>query len=340
MILQDHLSHRFLFILIDGFRYERQPFFLIRERLIHPICNVADVLISNGFFIRKNRLLHFLLRNQLIQTLYKFLRNRAMNIFMLRLSDFRHNFLDEINDLKIHLMCHINGLQHAVFRNFIGSCFDHNHLLAHRSNGQAQISLIPCLLSGVDKEFSVLHPDLCHGTGSVKGNIRDRSRNAGTDHRHKLRSAFRIYRHHHVLNGNIISVILRKQRSHRPVNHSAGKNSILRRLSFPLVKTARKSANRIKFFHIFYTKRKKINSISRLLGCSRRAQNSCVPILHKSTAVCLFANLSNFHPQGSPREIHRISIHQFSHPSFLMRHSSHHASVTLDASPSYICFLP
>ena len=162
-------------------------------------------------------------------------------------------------------MAFIDCVDHHVFFHFIGACFDHDHLLACRSNRKLKISFIPLCLGRIDDQLSVYKTHLCHCAGTVKRNIGNRCRDRRAQHGRKLRTALRIDRHYHIIERYIISVIFREKRTHRTVDHAGSQNCILRCLSLSFIKSARNLSYCIKLLFIFHTEREEINPFSRLI---------------------------------------------------------------------------
>ena len=139
---------------------------------------------------------------------------------MLRLADLSYNLIDKGNNLLVDGMRLINGLNHLLFGNLISPGLNHNHLLAGRSHGQVQISILPLLLRWVDHKFPIYHPHLGGRARAGKRNIRNAGRNRRPQHRHQLRTALWIHAHYQVIQSYVIAVVLGEQRAHRAVNHA------------------------------------------------------------------------------------------------------------------------
>ena len=184
---------------------------------------------------------------------------------MLRLTNLLTDLVDKSNDGLVHIMALVNCLDHLLLRNHIGSGLDHDNLGGGRSYGKLKISIVPILLGWIHNKLSVLHTHLGHGTGTIEGNIGNSGSKCSSDHGYQLRTALRVYRHNHIVQSNVIAVILRKQRSHGTVNHAGGKNGILRSLPLTLVKTSRNFANGIHFLLELNTEGEEIDSVSWLI---------------------------------------------------------------------------
>jgi len=162
-------------------------------------------------------------------------------------------------------MCHVDGFDHFSFRDFIGSGFDHDDLFTGGRHCQVQIAVLPLLLGRIENEFSVNQAYLCHCAGSGKRNVGNAGCDSGTKHSHQLGAAGRIYGKHQVIQGYIISVILREQRAHGTVDNTARQNGVLAGLSLSFIEASGNLSYGIQLFFIFNAQREEINSFSGLL---------------------------------------------------------------------------
>ena len=267
MILKDHLADSLLLILIDCIRKNGKPFFVLCKSFFQLRSDHSDILFTNLLFICKYSFFHFLRSYDLPDRCKQLFRNCTALISMLWLSNLSNDLINKLNDRLVDLMSLVDCFDHSSFRNLIGSCFDHDHLFSGGGNCQVQVSLLPLLLAWVDNEFSVYHANLSHSTGSIKRNIGNAGCYCSTKHGNKLGTACRIYTHNHIIQSNIISVILGKQRTHGSVNNTACQDSILTCLSFSLIKASGNFTYGIKLLFIFYTKWEEINSIPWFLRC-------------------------------------------------------------------------
>ena len=131
-----------------------------------------------------------------------------------------YDLVDKCNDLFVYFISFKDCFDHLSFRNFVCSGFDHDHFFSCGSNGQFQIGSGILLQRRVDDQLAVDHTNLCCCTWSVKRDIGDAGCDRGTQHCYDFRITLRIYRHYHIVQGNIVTVILREQRTHRTVDHT------------------------------------------------------------------------------------------------------------------------
>ena len=160
-------------------------------------------------------------------------------------SAFCNDRLDKCDHFLVQLMCRKDRLDHLSFRNFVRSCLDHDHFLFCRRNRQRKVGYFFLCCRRVKYELSVNKTYLCCGDRSVKRNIGNTCCDCRAKHRRQFRAAVLINRHDKIFQCHVIPVIFREQRSHRPVDDTAGQDRILRCFSLSFVKSSRDLADRI-----------------------------------------------------------------------------------------------
>ena len=316
MIFQNHLTNRLLFILIYCFSKDGKPLLILCKSLGQFFGNLANILLTCLFIIGKDSLFHFFRSNNFLDLLEHLCRNGTACILMLRFSDFCYDPVYKRNDRLIDLVCLVNSLYHLFLGNFVRSGFDHDHLLASRSHCQIQIAGFPLFLRRVNDKFTIDHSYLSHSAGTIKRDIRNTGSNRGTNHSNEFRTALRIHTHYHIVQRDVITIILWEQRTHRSIDNTAGKDRILTGLSLSLIETARDFTYRIQFLLIFHTQREKIDPLSGLFGSCSCTQHSSVSVVHECTSICLFAYTIDVNNQGASAQIHFVTlIHDY--PPFL-----------------------
>ena len=308
VIFEDHLTDSLLLVLIYSLSQYCQPFFLLSKCLSQSLCQYTDILLTSLLIIGKYRFFHLFWRNDLFDRCKQLFRNCTACILMLLFSNFSYNRINEGDDLLVHFMSHIDCFDHLSFRNLISSGLDHDYFLSGGCNGQVQIAALPLLLARVDHKLAIDHTYLSHCTRSVKRNVRDAGCDCCTQHSHQLRTAGRVNTHNHIVQGYIISVILREQRTHRAVDNTGCQDRIFRCFTLSLVESSRNLSDRIHFLFIFYTQREEINSIPRLVRCSCSRQNNCITVVHESCTICLSCNTTNINSQSSACQLHCVTF--------------------------------
>ena len=201
-------------------------------------------------------------------------------------------------------MAFVNSLNHFGFRDFICTGFDHDNLCCSRSHSKLEISLIPFFLGRIYDELTVFHSHLCHGTWAIKWNIRNCCSKCRSDHGNQLRTTLWIYRHDHIVQSYIITIILWKQRSHRTVDYTGGKNRVFRSLTLTLVKSSRDFSYCIHFLFKLNTEREEVNTISWLVGCCSCGKNGCLSVFQKRSTICLCTYSSDIYRKSSAGKFH------------------------------------
>ena len=253
VVFQDHLTYSLLLILVYSLAKYSQPFFFICKSLFQLLSNLCHIVLSCLLVIREYCHFHFFWRNDLFDGCKKLFRNCTGLIRMLFFTTLCYDLIDEFDDLLIDFMCLVDGFDHLCFGNLIGSGLDHDHLVSCGSNCQLKVRHILLCKSRVDNKLSINQANLCGCTWTVKWNIGNTGSNGGAQHCRDLRIALRINRHNHIYQCNIISIILRKQRTHWTVNHTGSKDCMLTGLSLSLVESARDLPNSVHLLFIFYT---------------------------------------------------------------------------------------
>ena len=218
---------------------------------------------------------------------------------MLLLAALCDDLVDKTDNFLVHIMCLVDCFDHQILRYFICSGLDHDNLLSCGSDCQLKIRKLLLSQRRVDDELSVNQANLCGSTRTIKRDIGNTGCDRGTKHSRDLRITLRIHRHNHVYQSYIVSVILRKQRTHRTVDNTGCQNCMLACLTFSFIESSWNLAYCVHFFFIFNTQREEIDSFSWLLGCCCSRKHSCITIMHQSCTVSLLCNTTNIYSQCS-----------------------------------------
>ncbi len=267
VILQDHLTYGLFLILINSLIQKCKPLFVFRKCLRKLVFDLTDIGFSCLFVIGEYGNFHLFWRYDLANGCKQLFRYRAAFIAVFFFSTFRNDLINKANHLLIDLMCSKNSLNHLIFRNFIGTSLDHNNFLSGGCNRQCQIGYLTLCRSWIEYKLTVNQANLCGSSRTIKRNIRNSGSDGGTKHSSQFRAAIRIHTHNHIVQCNIIAVILRKQWTHRTVNNTCRQNRIFRSLTFSFIKSSRDLSNRIHLFLILNTQREEIDAFSWFLGC-------------------------------------------------------------------------
>ena len=144
-----------------------------------------------------------------------------MDVIMLFLAALRDDLIKELDDLLVDLISLVDGLDHLRFRNLVRAGFDHDDLLAGRSDRELQLGFVAELIARVDDELTVYEAELRHCARAVKRDVGDAGGKRAAEHGDNFRIAFRINGHNQVIQCDIVPIVLREQRPHRAVNNAA-----------------------------------------------------------------------------------------------------------------------
>ncbi len=251
VILEDHLANGLFLILVNRLAKNCKPLFFFCESLFQLVCDLCDVVLSCLLVIGEYRNLHLFRRNNLFDGVKQLLRNCAGLIAVLLFAALSNDLVEEFDDFLVYFVCLIDGFDHLILRNLIGTSLDHDNLVSCGSNGQLKVRNILLCQCRVHNELSINKTDLCSCAWTIKRNIGNAGCKGRTKHSRDLRIALRINGHNHVYQCDVISVILREQRTHRSVDNTRGKDRMLACLSLSLIETARDLSYGVHFLFIF-----------------------------------------------------------------------------------------
>ena len=146
----------------------------------------------------------------------------------------------------------VDSLDHLCLGNLVSSCLDHDDFFSGGCYGQLQVGYLIVCLTRVYDELTVDHADLCHSTGACERDIGNRGSDSGTQHCCQLRAAGGIYGKNQVVQGYVVPVILREQRTHGTVDDTGRQNRVLGRLALTLVEASRDLAYGIQLLLVLY----------------------------------------------------------------------------------------
>ena len=251
MIFQDHLTNGLLLILVNSLTKNSKPLLFLCESFFQLVCDLCNIVLSCLLVIREYGNFHFFRRNDLLDGVKQLLRNCTGLIAVFLFPALSDDLIEESDDLLVYLMCFINSLDHLILRNLVGTGLDHDNLISCGSYRQLKVRNILLSQCRVHNILSIDQADLCRCTWAIKWNIRNTGSKGRTKHSRDLRVALRIYRHNHVYQCYVVSVILREQRTHRSVDNTGGKDCVLACLSLSLIETARDLSYGVHFLFIF-----------------------------------------------------------------------------------------
>ena len=312
MIFQDHLADGLLLILINSLAKNCQPVLVVSELGFQFLGDLTDVLFSGLFVVGEYGNFHRFGRNDLLDGLEELLGNCTALVGVFCLTALSYDGIDEFDDLLVYFVSLENSLDHFCFRNLFCSCLDHDNFFTGGSNGQLQIGNILLSQGRVYDEFAVNHTDLGSGAGTIERNIGNAGSDGGTQHSDYFRVALGIYGHNQVIEGYVVAVVLRKQRTHRTVDDTGSQDCMLAGFSLSLVEAAGNLSYGVHLLLVLYAQGEEIDTLTGFVGCSGGAQNGGVAKVHESCTVSLFCNSADIYAQRSSGEFHgKRLIHMF-----------------------------
>ena len=239
VIFEDHLADSLLLVLIYSLTENGKPLFVICKSFFQLVCDLADVILTCLFVIGEYGNLHLFRRNDLLDLIKELLRYCTGLIGVFLFSALSHDLVDEFDDLLVYFVSLVDGFDHLVFRNLVGSGLDHDNFLSCGSYGKLKVRNCFLCKCRVDDKLAVDHTNLCGCTRAVERDIGNTGSNGRTKHSRDLRVALRINRHNHVYQCYVISVILREQWTHWAVDNTGCKDRMFACLTLSLVESSR-----------------------------------------------------------------------------------------------------
>ena len=184
-----------------------------------------------------------------------------------------------------------NGVQHHIFRHFVGAGFDHHDFFGAAGHGQVQLAYLPLLSDGVEHQLPVHQAHAHRSDGAVKGNIGDGHGNGSRQGAGDFRGVVHVAGQHRHDDGHIVAHILGKQGTHRPVHHPAGEDGVFAGAGFPLQKGTGDFAYAVQLFLIVHAEREKVDAFPWFGGCGDIAHHHSIAVLHPAGAVGKLAGL-------------------------------------------------
>ncbi len=127
-LIKDQGSDHFLLKLVQCIGYF---LLLLREGLgqffLHRIANRVHVQIPDGFIVAHHGSLH-VFPGYFINFIPYFIGNNTALILRLRFSNLFDNIVNKADDAFDFIMTLLDCIQHDLFCDLIGSCFDHDYL--------------------------------------------------------------------------------------------------------------------------------------------------------------------------------------------------------------------
>ena len=172
VVFQDHLADGLLLEFINSLIDQLHPLrMLLFVTLLQLILDLADIFLTNLFYICKYSLFHGLRSDEGNHVLVQILRYLKVLIFMFFFSALSNNLIKKFDDLSIYLVSLIDRFDHKVLRHFIGARLDHNHLFPCGRHCKCEVGNLSLISGRVYHQLAVHQTDLCRCRRSVKRDI-------------------------------------------------------------------------------------------------------------------------------------------------------------------------
>ena len=305
VILQDHLTHGLLLKLVYSLADQRNPLGMcLGITLSKLLFYFFDVCFTSLLIICENSGLHCLRGNECYHIIPHISGSIDALVSVLRLTALIHDVLDESDDILVEVVCCIDRLNHNVFRNFLSAGLDHDDLLLCGSYGKSQIGYLLLLSGRVEDQLAVDETHMGRRDRAVKRDIRNAGSDGSADHSGQLRAASGIYAHNKAVQGYVVAVILREQRTHRTVDNTGCKDRILRCAALTTVETARDLSDCVHLLLVLYGQREEIDTVTRLVRSGCGTQKNGLTVVDESRSVCLGSDSSDIYAKFTSCQVH------------------------------------
>ena len=139
--------------------------------LLQLILDLADIFLTNLFYICKHSLFHGLRSNKGNHVLIQILWYIKVLIFVLFFPALSNDLIKKFDDLSVYFVSLIDRFDHKVLRHFVSARLDHNHLFPCGSHRKSEIGNLSLISGRIYHQLTVHQTDLCRCRRSVKRNI-------------------------------------------------------------------------------------------------------------------------------------------------------------------------
>ena len=112
-----------------------------------------------------------------------------------------------------------------------------------------------------------------------------------------------VYGKHEKGEDNVVSQILREERTDRSVDNTGGKDSFFARSAFSLEVRAGDSSDSVESFLKVYRKGEKVNAVARSFGSRGTAEYSGIAVSYKNRTVCETCHFSRFNDERTTGKV-------------------------------------
>ena len=216
----------------------------------------------------------------------------------LRLAALGHDLVDERDGLLDLHMRRLDGVQHGVFIDLVGTGFDHDDLVHGGSHGQGQVALFALLLGRVQDDLTVHQADLNAADGAVPGDLRHSGDEGCADHTGDLRAAVRVQAHDGHGDADIVAHLLGEQRAHGAVHNTAGEDGALTRAALAAHEAAGDAACGVELLLILDIQGEEIHTFAGLGAHDHVAHHAGLAVADEGACVGQAAHLAHLDLEG------------------------------------------
>ena len=211
----------------------------------------------------------------------------------LRLAALGHDAVDEGDDLLDLHVSGLDGVQHGVLIDLIGTGLDHDDLVHGGGYGQGQVALLALLLSGVQDDLAVHQTHLHAADGAVPGDVGHGGHQRSADHTGDLGAAVRVKAHDGHGDAHVVAHLLGEQRAHGAVHHAAGEDGALTGAALAAHKAAGDAACGVELLLILHVQGEEIHALAGLGAHDHVAHDAGLAVADQRTGVGQTAHLAH-----------------------------------------------
>ena len=217
----------------------------------------------------------------------------------LRLAALGHDAVDEGDDLLDLHVSGLDGVQHGVLIDLIGTGLDHDDLVHGGGDGQGQVALLALLLSGVQDDLAVHQTHLHAADRAVPGDLGHSGDQRSADHAGDLRAAVGVKAHDGHGDADVVAHLLREQRAHGTVHDAAGQDGALAGAALTAHEAAGDAACGVELFLVLHVQGEEIDALAGLGAHDHVAHHAGLAVADEGACVGQAAHLAHLHLEGA-----------------------------------------
>ena len=217
----------------------------------------------------------------------------------LRLAALGHDAVDEGDDLLDLHVSGLDGVQHGVLIDLIGTGLDHDDLVHGSGDGQGQVALLALLLGGVQDDLAVHQTHLHAADGAVPGDLGHSGDQRSADHAGDLRAAVGVQAHDGHGDADVVAHLLREQGAHGTVHDAAGQDGALAGAALTAHEAAGDAACGVELFLVLHVQGEEIDALAGLGAHDHVAHHAGLAVADEGACVGQAAHLAHLHLEGA-----------------------------------------